>query len=520
MCRALLISILSLASAAAVAATSVANIPGTRGSRITGQLAGDGLGGSVAGVGDVNQDGRADFAISAAGTDRGATLNVGAVYIVFGSDNPPSTIDVSQLTGINGFKISGSTAVANTNLGFFVRGVGDLNNDGADDILLGSSSGLFSTGAAYVVFGKPTGQLFAASVDVDNLAGGGFKLTGESSGDWFATSTSGGQGALNNDVNGDGRDDFVIGAQNFGGQNGRVYLVFGRDTWPANVQVGTDTQTVKLSGEVPGDQFGSYAVIARDINNDNRPEVFAGSFANDSAANGNEGSLSVFFGRPASNPWPASLAASALTGSDGFRFVGSETNSGFGTPAGSAGDFNGDGVGDLFASSPDGGINGAARRGVMCVVFGSANWSAEFSQSSLNGNNGVCYTGEAGSDRAGFDAAGVGDMNGDGLDDMLISANGADVNGVVDAGKFYLIYGQSGFSSGAVSLSGIESAVPGELFTGSLANFRPNAVAGIGKFSNADTRPDFVITAESGTLGDAYLVVRDAVWQGFANGFE
>jgi hypothetical protein len=520
MYRALFFHMLLLASASAFAATSLTNIPGNRGSRIIGQAAGDGLGGSVAAIGDVNQDGRADFAISATGADRGAVQNVGAVLVIFGSDAPPNTINISSLSGNNGFRISSASAAANTGIGTFVRGVGDINNDGVDDILIGSSLGLSATGNAYVVFGKPNTQAFASVVDVDNIGSGGFKLTGESVGDWFALSTSGGQGALNNDVNGDGLDDFVIGAQNFGGQNGRAYLIFGRDTWPANVAVASDAQTIKLSGENPGDQFGSYAVIARDINNDNRPEVFVGSFANDASANNNEGSLSVFFGRAASNPWPSTLAASALNGSDGFRWVGSETNSGFATPAGSAGDFNGDGVGDLFASTPDGGVVGSTRRGVMCIVFGSANWSAEFSQSSLNGNNGVCYTGEAASDRAGFDAAGVGDMNGDGLDDMLMSANGADVAGIADAGRFYLIYGQSSFASGTISLSGIESSVAGELFTGSLSNFRPNAVAGIGKFSNSDARPDFVMTAENGSTGDAYLVVRDASQQIFANGFE
>jgi FG-GAP repeat len=504
----------------ASALTTIASIPGQRGSRIVGQAIGDGLGGSAAAIGDVNQDGRADFALSATGVDRAAVQNVGAVYVIFGSDAPPASIDITTLNGSNGFRISSGSAIANTNLGSFVRGVGDVNGDGVDDLLLGTTLGLSGTGAAYVVFGKPNTQSFAASVDADNLAGAGFKLVAESTGDWFGISTSGGQGGLNNDVNGDGMDDFVIGAQNFSGQTGRAYLIFGRTAWPASVAVGADTQTVKLSSGNTGDQFGSFAVIAPDVNNDSRPEVLVSSFAYDAAGGGNEGAVSVFFGRPASSPWPSTIAASSLNGSNGFRWVGAEVNAGFATPAGSAGDFNGDGIGDLFASTPDGGLSGAARRGLVCVVFGSANWSAEFATSSLDGNNGLCYTGENASDRAGFDASALGDMNGDGLDDLLISANGADVSGVADAGKFYLIYGQSGFPSASINLSGIETTVAGELFTGSLANFRANAVAGIGKFSNADNRPDFVMTAENGTSGDAYLVIRTAAWQGFANGFE
>ncbi len=510
------IFILVLATALALpcfAATSISSVPGTRGVRIVGQAAGDALGfNNMTALGDINGDGRSDIAVAAPGVDRAGATNVGAVYVHFGADGNLANLDVSTLNGVNGFKVVGSALAQNSQLGLFTTGIGDVNNDDASDLLIGSRGvlqGPAQFGRAYIIFGKPVGQTFPESIDVSNLGSAGVVLNGATGNDFFGADAVSGGG----DLNGDGIEDFAMGAEGFNGLGGIVYLIFGRASWPTAISVGTEpaTSVVTFTQESAGDQLGSYVSIGADINNDARSDLFINAYAGDVVGNNGEGKLYVVFGRPAGTPFAASQSVGALNGSDGFQLRGNVNFSGFGSPVIALGDFNGDGLGDFVAS----GVVGA---GAAALIYGKPNWDAIDSISELSGPDGTRFAGTAAGDAAGAYLAAPGDVNGDGKADLMISGPGADITGLSNVGKVYLIYGTDVPFAADVNLSAVEATIAGEVFQGSTANFAAGPISAIGKFSNVDILPDFVIASET-TNGDVYVVTKanDTV---FRNGFE
>ena len=491
------------------AATSISTIPGSRGVRIVGQAAGDALGfNNMTALGDINDDGRSDIAVAAPGVDRVGATDVGAMYIHFGADGNLANLDVNSLNGANGFKIIGSALAQNSQLGIFTTGIGDVNNDGASDLLIGSR-GVGQIGRAYIIFGKPTGQNFQASIDVSNLGSAGVVLNGASANDFFGSDTVSGGG----DLNGDDYSDFALGAEGFNGLGGIVYLIFGRASWPATINVASETATsvVQFTQESAGDQLGSFVSIGADINNDSRRDLFINAYAGDAVANNGEGKLYVVFGRPAGVPFAATMSVGALNGSDGFQIRGNVNFAGFGQPVVALGDFNGDGLGDFAAS----GVVGA---GSTALIYGKSNWDAVNSIADLAGPNGTRFAGSAAADAAGAYLAAPGDVNGDGKDDLMISAPGADITGLSNVGKVYLIYGTDVPFAADVNLSAVESTIAGEVFQGSTAGFAAGPISAVGKFSNVDVLPDFVIGSETAN-GDVYVItkVNDNY---FKNGFE
>lgn len=210
-------------------------------------------------------------------------------------------------------------------------------------------------------------------------------------------------------------------------------------------------------------------------------------------------------------PFAASQSVGALNGSDGFQVRGNTVFSGFGSPVIALGDFNGDGLGDFAAS----GVVGA---GSTALIYGKANWDAINSISQLTGPDGTRFAGSASGDAAGAYLAAPGDVNGDGKDDLMISAPGADITGLSNVGKVYLIYGTDAPLAADVNLSAVESTIAGEVFQGTTAGFAAGPISAIGKFSNVDILPDFVIGSETAN-GDVYVVTK-ANGNLFRNGFE
>jgi hypothetical protein len=136
----------------------------------------------VAGAGDVNGDGKADFIVGAAGVDSAGFFDVGSVYVYSGA------------TGTLLFQKNG--AAAYDNFGHSVAGAGDVDGNGRSDFIIGapSNNSAFAdeAGSAYVYSGA-TGALL-------------FQKNG-AAGDLLGNSVAGG-----GDVNGDGRADFIVGA--------------------------------------------------------------------------------------------------------------------------------------------------------------------------------------------------------------------------------------------------------------------------------------------------------------------
>jgi hypothetical protein len=125
---------------------------GAGGFRIDGAAAGDAAGGSVAGAGDVNGDGRSDVIVGSLFADKNGRIGSGSAYVVSGTA-ATSPVDLSAL-GDGGFRIDGAAAGDGAGR---VSGAGDVDGDGRPDVLVGApnadGNGRPDSGSAYVVFG-------------------------------------------------------------------------------------------------------------------------------------------------------------------------------------------------------------------------------------------------------------------------------------------------------------------------------------------------------------------------------
>jgi hypothetical protein len=492
------------------AATVINTIPGARGTRL---FSGEQLTGVViAGIGDINGDGLSDVAVSATGADRPGAVDVGAVFILFGTATVPASIDLSLLNGTTGFKLTGNALVAGSGLGGSVASAGDVNNDGKRDFIVGSPKD-----RAYVVFGATT---FPATLDVGALNGSnGFVLTAELANDRFGESVAGGS-----DLNGDGIDDFVVGApltNSVGGLGGRAYVFYGRASFPATLAASTASGSTgfTINPIAGGDLLGFTVAMGGDVNNDSREDLIVSSLGADVGGSGT-GSSYIVFGRAAITPFTSPLSVGSLDGSatSGFALRGAAVNDGLGVPAQFAGDVNGDGVGDLVAGAASNGSNGAGS-GQTCILFGrGAGFNAVINAGALNGSDGYCLNGEAANDASGeVLSAGV-DVNNDNLNDIVIGAGDHDLPGLANTGRVYVVYGTTEVRNATYPLASVGSAtLPGEIFDGVTANQRVATSGAIGKFNNA--------SPGTFAIGDTvnqsvYLVTSSVSDSLFKNGFE
>ena len=456
------------------------NLNGNNGFSVSGLDAEHNLGNAVS-AGDLNGDGIDDLVLGAANAGLRVTSygysyseNNGETYVIFGQRNGfNSNFDLNSLNGNNGFTLKGVDA--SDLLGTAVTSAGDLNGDGIDDLAVSAvGAGQAATnnngftmsnrrGEVYVVFGNQNG--FDARIDLFNLNGSnGFILNGKDANDSLGGSLSNG-----GDVNGDGIDDLVIGAANAGDvldspfadgysdQRGEVYVVFGSSngfqgrTNIANLLDGD--RGFMLSGIGIEDNLGSDVSNIGDVNGDGVEDLIVGA---DTASVAGEYSLEgqayVVFGRQGG--FDAQFDLNSLDGSNGFSLTGIDSADGLGNAI-SAGDFNGDGIDDLLVAASNAGENlnnygygygyASDRRGEAYVIFGRQNgFNSEIDLDNLDSDSGIRITGISPEDMLGNAVSSAGDLNGDGTDDLVVSATGVNVNGeYTREGSTYVIFGTS-----------------------------------------------------------------------------
>jgi len=124
------------------------------------------------------------------------------------------------------------------------------------------------------------------------------------------------------------------------------------------------------------------------------------------------------------------LNLSTLNGINGFRINGIAADDGSGYSVSSAGDVNGDGIDDLIIGASGADPNGSSS-GQSYVVFGNrSGFGTVLNLSTFNGSNGFIINGSAIDDYSGVSVSSAGDVNGDGIDDLIIGANGVDISGI------------------------------------------------------------------------------------------
>jgi hypothetical protein len=331
--------------------------------------------------------------------------------------------------------------------------LGDLNNDGKDDLIVGAREYNSNQGRVYIFYNDGNYPTKAGRADVT--------LTGEAGTNFGGALTVG-------DFNADGKADLAVGAISYSSGTGRAYVFYGGNM----VNEPATNADIILTGEVSNSYFGT-KLVTGDLNADGRDDLIVSADTHNSWT----GRVYVFYGGSIVTE-NASAADVLLTGQQTINYFGSALT---------VGDFNFDGKDDLAV-----GAYQYTSQGRAYIFYGGSMVSENASGAD------IILTGGSFNDYFGRSLT-TGDLNTDGKDDLVVGAPGYNTL----QGRTYIFYGGSMISEGA---AGADVTITGD----ALSQF--GSILSIGDL-NADGRDDLVASAPiyssfNGT-GRAYIFYND-----------
>lgn len=463
-----------------------------------GQNARDQSGFSVSAAGDVNNDGLDDLLIGAFLADNVADgeADAGSAYLIDAADLADLDAADGAVDGIIDLDHVPATGTsyefvgedASDLAGASVRSAGDVDGDGRDDFLIGaySSSGVGNletwSGSTYLINADDLADLDAADGTADGIidlasvaaTGTSYEFIGQDEFDYSGWSVSSA-----GDVDGDGKDDLLIGANladgtlNTTSNVGSTYLINADDLADLDAadgvtdgiidltHVGATGTSYEFVGERGGDQSGHSVSSAGDVDGDGLDDLLIGAFKGDGFFENNNGNTYLI---NAGDLADLDAADGATDGIIELRFV-PQTGTSYvffgrgrldeaGVSVRSAGDVDGDGLDDFLigAHFADGIDRTQDRSGRTYLINASDLAALDAADGTSDGRvdlfvvpatgTSYAFVGDDSRDESGFSVSSAGDVDGDGLDDLLIGAwkaSGFNNSGGSEIGSTYLI---------------------------------------------------------------------------------
>ncbi|GGC12629.1 FG-GAP-like repeat-containing protein [Dyadobacter sediminis] len=470
-------------------ATGLSNIPATT---LEGNQIEAGLGNSVAGAGDVNDDGFSDVVVGAFYYDIDQ-VDEGVAFVYHGSATGVDIIADQTL----------QKDQAEAQMGYSVAGAGDVNGDGYSDVIVGIpayTNVQIGEGAAIIYYGSETGiqiivtTTIESNVSLQQLAAS-VASAGDVNGDGYSDVIISSQFSNNNngiviviagsaaganasnpiftktaysgtsagDVNGDGYGDIIIGAPYQESEinqedEGMVFIFKGSAS-------GLNSTAISiLEGNKLDAGIGTSVASAGDVNGDGLSDIIVGAYLYDNG-NNDEGAAFIYHGSAAST----SLQATA-------KREGDQANAQVGSSVANAGDVNGDGYSDIIVGAPSYENAGLVNAGAIFVYQGSATGIGSTPAFTLKGDQAFALLGNS--------VSGAGDVNGDGYGDVVVGSRLYDQT-LADEGAIIILYG---------SPSGLNAATKTMLYGNQLNASFGSSVAGAGDV-NGDGYSDIIAAA-------------------------
>ncbi len=299
--------------------------------------AGAAFGAAVGGAGDLNNDGFDDVVVGAPGFDGTAGSNSGAAYVYYGGSGAFNPVADATMLG----------PAQNANMGASVRGVGDVDNDGFDDLAVGVSrynpGGRPDQGGAFIYLGSASFDITADAVlaIAEPSVNAGASVAG---------------GA---DLNGDGISDVIVGAPGYESSGNLVDEGAAAVFFGGNGTLDTTPDAILRSGRAGA--AGGASVAIGDVNGDGYADVISGSPLNASAATA-AGGVQIWHG-----------GAGAFDTVVDATILSSQANEDFGRSVAALPDTNGDDRAELVVGAPRGLNSQGLAAGIVKIYFSQPN---------------------------------------------------------------------------------------------------------------------------------------------------